>query len=319
LLFLVARTPGAPAVMEIKPTATIGWREIAYGPIKRGGKTFMKYDCPTPRPLAEAFGDNPVWTLGNQPLESVFANMGENGVFARQEFETVTSLGSMELITPEEVAEYVVMELRGRPTGRDIIAALDSSTAGPTYRAGLLRAAAIERLVALEEEHGVESVAFEMLGPPRLTKLLYEAHILSRLRASTARLAQSSAEELSREAENLVANSEDLRTMMISVGLPIVISGENIYRSPLVMVEPEGGDYEAAVPRGWVDLRVENCRSWVKRAGRVVDQAAERNGRKQGTGSNRDWGAIDPSRPIVPSQFAAWIFSYEDDGERIKR
>ena len=56
-----------------------------------------------------------------RPLESVFINVGENGVFARQEFQTVTALGQMEFITPEEVADYVVMELEGRPTGRDIV------------------------------------------------------------------------------------------------------------------------------------------------------------------------------------------------------
>src|SRR5437879_8550635 len=31
LLFLLGRTPGAPATIEIKPTATIAWREIRFG------------------------------------------------------------------------------------------------------------------------------------------------------------------------------------------------------------------------------------------------------------------------------------------------
>jgi NAD(P)-dependent dehydrogenase (short-subunit alcohol dehydrogenase family) len=319
LLFLVARTPGAPAVTEVKPTATIGWREIAYGPVSRGGKTFAKYDCGEAKGITEAFGDDPIWTGGDEPLKSVFANMGENGVFARQEFETVTSLGSMELITPEEVADYVVMELQGQPTGKDIIAALDGSTAGPTYRAGLLRAAAIEKLAALEEEHGLDSVGFEMLGPPRLTKLLYEAHILSKLRGSYQELATSTPADLCREAEELVASSEDLRTVMLSVGIPIVTTGEKIYRGPLVMVPHEGDDIESAIPRGWVDLRAENCAGWVARAARVVEQSKSRELLPAGTGSDRDWNAIDPTGPIIPSRLAVWIFKYEDDGERIKR
>jgi NAD(P)-dependent dehydrogenase (short-subunit alcohol dehydrogenase family) len=319
LLFLVARTPGAPAVTEIKPTATIGWREIAYGPVSRAGKTFLKYDCSAPRDAVDAFGEEPIWTGGEGPLQSVFANMGENGVFARQEFETVTSLGSMELITPEEVADYVVMELQGRPTGKDIIAALDSSSAGPTYRAGLLRAAAIDKLAALEKEHGLDSVGFEMLGPPRLTKLLYEAHILSRLRGSYEELAASSPADLSREAEELVASTEALRTVMISVGIPIVTTGEKIYRGPLVMVQHAGDDIESAIPRGWVDLREQNCAGWVERAKRVVGQATTRESLSQGTGSDRDWSAIDPTAAIIPSRLAVWIFKYEDDGERIKR
>jgi len=62
---------------------------------------------------------------------------------------------------------------QGRPTGKDVIAALDASTAGPTYRAGMLRRNVVGRLRSLEEREGKRGVAYEMLGPPRLTKMLY--------------------------------------------------------------------------------------------------------------------------------------------------
>ena len=124
LLFLLARTPGAPATSEIKPTAAIGWREICYGPIRRGAVPIERVDCAKPLALAQAFAQGAAgWRETGEPLMSVYADVGENGFFARQEFETVTSLGSMELITAEEIADYVVMELEGRPTGRDVIAA----------------------------------------------------------------------------------------------------------------------------------------------------------------------------------------------------
>src|SRR2546422_4057852 len=176
LLFLLGRTPGAPAAIEIKPTATIAWREIGFGPIRRKGKPIPLVDCPKPVNLAQAFrpGVAPWCDLG-KPLEGVFIDVGENGLFAPDEFETVTALGQMEFITPEEVADYVAMELEGRPTGRDVVAALDAATAGPTYRAGMLRASALARLRSLEQETGSRAVAYEMLGPPRLTKLLWES------------------------------------------------------------------------------------------------------------------------------------------------
>jgi hypothetical protein len=41
---------------------------------------------------------------------------------------------------------------------------------GPTYRAGLMRHWALEKMRALELEHGAASVFFENLGPPRLSK-----------------------------------------------------------------------------------------------------------------------------------------------------
>ena len=84
------------------------------------------------------------------------------------------------------------------------------------------------------------------------------------------------------------------------------------------MVQQEGDDIESAIPRGWVDLREPNCAGWVERAKRIVDQALA-NDSLPGSGSDRDWSAIDPAGPIIPSRLAVWIFKYEDDGERIKR
>src|SRR5437016_4783058 len=112
LLFLLGRTPGAPATIEIKPTATIAWREIGFGPIRRKGKPIPLVDCPEPVPVSEAFrpGAHPWCDLG-KPLQGVYIDVGENGLFSSDEFETVTALGQMEFITPEEVAESAVLEL----------------------------------------------------------------------------------------------------------------------------------------------------------------------------------------------------------------
>ena len=75
----------------------------------------------------------------------------------------------------------VLREIQGHPTGRDVVSAFDAATMGPTYRAGVLRSKALGALERLGAEHGIESVALEMLGPPRLSKLLFEAAILRRL------------------------------------------------------------------------------------------------------------------------------------------
>jgi hypothetical protein len=320
LLYLLGRTPGAPATVEIKPTAAIGWREIAFGPVRRAGRPIALYDCPTALPLAKAFGSGGGWVALDRPLESVFINMGENGLFAREEFATITALGQMEFITPEEIAEHVVDEIEGRPTGRDVVSALDGATAGPTYRAGILRQAALKRLDALEAQHGVRSVAFEMLGPPRLTKLLYEAHIWMRLYRSVQSLAAADPATLGAEAEALLATDPTLRAEIISVGIPILhADGARLSRGPDVVVPPAQGDALAAAPRGWVDLRPGNCALWVERARLVARQAAGRAAATRGTGSDEEWFAIEPGDAIAPWRMAAWIFKYEDQGERIKR
>jgi hypothetical protein len=321
LLFLLGRTPEAPATLEIKPTAAIGWGEIACGPVRRAGVPIPLYDCPQPLSLARAFGAGAGgWVSLNKPLESAYIDMGENGLFSYEEFATITALGQMEFITPEEVADHVVMELEGRPTGRDVVAALDASTAGPTYRAGILREAAMERLADLTAEYHVPSVAFEMLGPPRLSKLLFEAHLLAQLTPSVEQLATSDAAQLGQEAQALVDRDAGLRAEILSVGIPILCQdGKTIYRGAIVVVPPVEGDALAAAPRGWVDLRPANTALWIERAQKIVDQAEARRVRRAASGSDEEWFGVNPVEPIAPWRLATWIFRHEDKGERIKR
>ena len=314
-LFLLGRTAGAPATIEIKPTAAIAWKEIGYGPIRRRGSALELVDCENPIPLADAFAPGACgWVCTGRPLESVFINVGENGVFARDEFETVSALGQMELVTPEEIAETVVMEVRGRPTGRDIVGALDGATMGPTYRGGYLRAVAIEGLEKLEAEHGVRSIAFEMLGPPRLTKLLYEAYLLGRLYPSVRALSYADPGTLANDAEVLLRVGEpEMRRQILSVGLPILLSdGASILRGETVVVEPDGRGADTA-QRGWVDLRPANMEQWIRRARAIAAVP-----RDLSTGSSARWTSVDADSAIEPSRLAVWIFEEEDHGVRIK-
>jgi hypothetical protein len=321
LLFLLGRTPGAPAAIEIKPTATIAWREIGFGPIRRKGKPIPLVDCPAPVPVAQAFQpDAHPWCDLGQALEGTFIDVGENGLFSRDEFETVTALGQMEFITPEEVADYAMMELEGRPTGRDVVAAMDAATAGPTYRAGILRAAALERLRALERQGKSRVVAYEMLGPPRLTKLLWESYLCGLLRPSVRALAESQAPRLAAEALSRIEHDALLRSHILSVGIPILTpDGTRVYRGSAVAVRGEDGDPVSAAPRGWVDLRPDQLGVWIVRAREMLAQAERRAGRASESGSDVDWTAIGPDEAIEPARFATWVFRFEDRGERIKR
>src|SRR5205085_2677818 len=137
---------------------------------------------------------------------SVFIDTGENGIFSLEEFSAITTGEQMEFVTPEEIADVLVRELLGGNTGHDVINALDNAVMGPTYRAGLMRHWALEKLRALEEEHGVRSVAFENLGPPRLSKLLFEADLLRRDYTSMGRVRESEPGEMSGRAAARVAS-----------------------------------------------------------------------------------------------------------------
>ncbi len=322
LLYLMARTPDGPAVKEVKPTAAISWKRIAFGPITNRGGPIPCFDATQPLPLETAFAKA---ELGYAPvgrfLEGVFLDAGENGLFSLGEFEALTALGLMEYITPEEIAETVVREIRGHPTGREIVSALDAATAGPTYRAGVLREAVLERMTALEEQHGVHAVAYEMLGPPRLSKLLFEAAILARLFPDLLAVAQLDAEDVASRAATLIDHDDDLRIRIVSIGLPILLpDGAHVLRGPDVKASPASWQ-PLADPRlaenGWVDLRPSNWRKWSQRAVSMV--AALANGRGAELGSREDVEPDHRRLQVRPGAMAAWVFRHEDRGARVKR
>lgn len=323
LLYLMARTPGGPAVKEIKPTAAISWKRIGFGEVRRGGRPIERFDATRPLPLDQAFAASveDAWTAAGGTLEGVFLDAGENGLFSLGEFEALTSLGLMEYITPEEIAENVVREVRGHATGKDIVAALDAATSGPTYRAGVLREAALDRMAALEAQYGVRAVAYEMLGPPRLSKLLFEAAILARLYPDLPAAAQLDPEDAARRAAALVEEDADLRIRALSVGLPILLpDGERLLRGQRVKVEPHPGQ-DPTDPRladsGWIDLRPSNWSKWRNRLARIVHEFEAGPGPERG--SRRDMEPSAREREIRPGRLAAWVFRYEDAGARVKR
>ncbi len=322
-LFLMSRTPGAPAVKEIKPTAAISWKRIGYGEVKRRGQPIERYDAVQALPLESAFGADATGAFepAGGPLEGVYLDAGENGQFSLGEFEALTSLGLMEFITPEEIAQNVEREILGHPTGRDVVAALDASTSGPTYRAGVLREAALEQMATLERERGIYAVAYENLGPPRLSKLLFEGAILARLYPDIEAAARLDPEETARAAEQLISGDRELRVRIVSIGLPILLAdGERMLRGPVLKVAPapdQRPDDPRLAENGWVDLRPSN---WARWRSRLEAMAAElRGGPSAAEGSRADTEPGDRRTKLRPGRLAAWVFRYEDEGERIKR
>jgi NAD(P)-dependent dehydrogenase (short-subunit alcohol dehydrogenase family) len=326
LLYLMARTPDAPAVKEIKPTAAISWKRIAFGEIVRGGRPIPRVDATGPVAVERAFAEGDAgadsWRKTGETLRGVFLDAGENGLFSPAEFETLTALGLMEFITPEEIAQDVVREIRGYPTGHDVVAALDASTSGPTYRAGVLRQYAVSRMDELERENGVDSVAYEMLGPPRLSKLLFEAAILGRLcDGDLERAAALDPAATAEASRRLVDEDADLRSRILSIGIPILLpDGGSLLRGATVKVRPETGtaeERERLAENGWVDLRAENWGHWRARTGAMLASVRGRGGADDG--SRHDIEGWHRSLRMRPGALAAWVFRDEDGGERIKR
>jgi hypothetical protein len=339
LLFLMARTPGGPAIKEIKPTAAITWKQIGYGPIKKRGREIPLYDCPPDQGLR--LSGNVQFDLGTHKggrpidgmLESVYIDTGENGYFSLAEFTAITALGQMEGVTPEDIAFNVVRELKGISTGCDVIAALDGAVMGPSYRAGVLRHKAIQFACELEREHHTDSVAFEILGPPKLSKLLFEAYMLKRIFTTIQAVAESSPDELSEALVRLVTEDTSLRSQAVSIGIPILMADG----LTLLCAERDLRDHRwewqpwkvtpAAINRWaeteWIDLRVGNMARWRTRMVNILSEANVVP--TPDFDSSSRWGRsmADPATwqmqpEMNVGEIVGWIFTNEEAGERMK-
>jgi hypothetical protein len=329
LLFLMARTAGGPIVKEIKPGGLIGYADVTCRKIPergRSGKFMYRYTGKTAWLDGSLELHQPEGMYGNLgELELPIIDTGENGLFTKGEFETITALGQMEFITPEEIAHEVAMEIQGSTTGRDVIAAIDGAVMNPTYRAGYLRHRAVAELERLEAETSTHSVALGHLGPPEISKLLWEAELL-KLRYETLRaVLKHRPEELSEELSELIQSDEfdQMCQTIISLGLPILLpDGRQIIRGPRISIperiEPDvrvtAEDVDAWAQKGWVDLRPRNMALWQERFEKMERSRQDIRGR--GSAAVTIEGYIYDNIRI--GEVVGWIFNNEQDGYRIK-
>jgi len=331
LMFLMARTPDGPMVKEIKPTGSIAWKKIGYGEIKKHGKPvdIFEVNMEDAQMLNSKFRRKINKNFkSNGKLKNVYIDTGENGIFSKGEFETISTAGQMEFVTPEEIAENLVRELKGGNTGSDIINALDNSVMEPTYRAGFLRNFAIEKLDALEKKNNTSSVAFEMLGPPRLSKLLYEAHLIRLIYKNFNYYIAENPKEVAKKVYEYLKINSSLRSEIVSIGIPILLpDGKQILRGPDVKIpaakEGETININAAkinkwANEGWIDLRVNNWKKWKQRLEAIMKQANEMSGDSKSSRYIFDNDYWNDFKEINIGKTVSWIFINEDKGLRYK-
>ena len=331
LLFLLARTPHAPIVKEVKPAAMIGYRAVntIHVTDKHGNGTLFQ-----PRRISAEgdlnLQDDPLSYEAVGDLNVTVVDTGENGVFTRGEFAAITALGQMEYITPEEIAGTIVLEIRGANSGQDVISALDSSVLNPSYKAGLVRSVAMSDLKHAEEDASIPSIALGRLGPPELSKLLFEAQLLKECFKTLGKVVSDGErmrrpDELSATIHEHILNSS-VHQVAPSIGIPILLpDGQTILRGPRINVPELSGHRTTAslndkanvnrwATKGWIDLRPANMNCWLQRIAKMIDARMEL----------RDAGSAAASiQSYLPTVFeigevVAWIFNNEMGGYRIK-
>jgi len=327
LLFLLARSPG-PSIKEIKPGAMIGHRCVNVRPITKFGQSIKKWET-----KQEIIGN----TLMLREAPETYKNFGdlalagidtgENGFFSRGEYEAITYGDLMEVITPEEIAHNVLFELCNRNTGHDVIAAIDSSIMDPTYHAGLIRSNTVEEVIELEKKEGIPSIAIGQLGPPQLSKLLYETYLLEQIYTSFDEAARdtSSFVQMAKKVEKYVLNNVGIQQMITSLGLPILLpDGKTILRGPTISI-PESkihpkimvgseDDIDCWAKQGWVDLRPSNMEIWKKRIQQIV--ASQNNEFCEGSAMYNVESYLEKN--FKTGDIVGWIMANEFKGYRIK-
>ncbi len=330
LYVLMNRDDTETVVKEIKPAAMIGWKAISRGVIRRRGEEVV---LRTPKSTPLGFGEIPkVETESRgEVLKTAYIDTGENGIFSLEEFRAITDLGQMEMVTPEDIAEIIFLEITGKSTGKDVVGAIESSILGPSYRAGFMREDAIRLLEKYEKASPMPSVAFEILGPPRLSKLLFEAHVLRETFGTLTRLAEASEREISERMWSKLKEDEALMSYITSVGIGVLSPDGHLYYTEALKVPtpPVYGfsdeDVETWAFRGWVDTREENARRWRYRALMYLEELRRKHRElnRFNASSIHDRIGISPRNlnvddRIVPGDLVRWIFIHEDKGRRTR-
>lgn len=332
LLFLMGRTPGSAITKEIKPTAAIAWKRIAFGEVLKGGKPIELLDIGMDEilKLENKLKLNPEKQFPNtgNTLKSVFIDTGENGTFSRGEFEAITAQGQMEFVTPEEIAEDAIFEIKGGNTGHDIINALDNATLEPTYRAGYLQHHAVEKLKELEDDNDIDSVAFELLGPPRLSKLLHELNLIKKVGGKMHDIIASDAEAIMNDIVALLEANDKLRSEIVSIGIPILLpDGKSLLRGNVMKTPSYRGENELEITDekinlwakdGWVDLRLENIKLWQQRLVNLIEEAESYPDSDTSSLHVRTKRYWDNFTKVNIGKVVSWIFIHEEHGRRMK-
>lgn len=360
LLMLWSRTPGAPCIQEIKPAAAIGYRGIdvrevqdrfgnskirAFRAIKLGETDTL--DLRESESKIDHSGSEKHWYPEIAPLRMKVVDLGENGFWTRDEFMTVTTPDQMEMITPEEISEQVIEELIGAATGKNVLAAMKGSLLGPGYRAGIERMKADLRLrnnTVSDREctETAQSIALGKVGPPQLSKLLFEGNILKSMYGTYGKLLDANAEETahafvtmaeelecaqqqSREAPTEGESISPIQSSMYvapSVGVPILLEGNILLRGANISVPdvtghnsilpcPKGHELDDVASLGWIDLRQQSIELWKQRARRLLESR-----RSTQLGESSKARNIEQEDDIVAFDLAAWVLERELEGHR---
>jgi hypothetical protein len=171
-------------------------------------------------------------------------------------------------------------------------------------------------------------VAFENLGPPRLSKLLFEAFLLAEAATTMSAVRAASAAELSERTLAVVRDQPRRRSEIVSIGIPILLPDGRLLRGPECKIPAVAAPTEthavtaAALESwanaGWVDLRESNMARWKARFDRIEAEVLAISPADSSSRFLRDRQFWGEDGILQPGKTVGWIFATEEKGARIK-
>jgi len=134
-------------------------------------------------------------------------------------------------------------------------------------------------------------------------------------------------EKISVQIEELLLKDQELRSAILSIGIPILLrDGKRLLRGPEMKIPPYRGKHQFPVTSesietwakdGWVDLRKENVEIWQKRIKQIyqeIESIPEDDTSSQYEHDRKYW----LENEINIGKVVGWIFAHEEHGLRMK-
>ena len=268
LFWGLSHTPGIN-VKVVVPSALVGWQGVGFGQFRSHGRGIPLVDSKEKTKLVagEVFIPGKCEQISTF-MEMPYVDSGENCAYSLGEMTAITSLGQMECVTREEVAQ-ACMEMAIGSTRHDLLTAMDLVALGPSHLGGIQRRIILDRLAGLEVKNSTPSIATNNLGPT-VSKHLFEIYLmLACSQKSLSVLVKSSSDVLVKKINKFLEDNQQIRSQIVSLGLPIVFNDDHVtageyFYVPNIKEENiiSTKNIDLWADSGWIDLREKNIKYW---------------------------------------------------------
>ena len=260
------------------PSTFVGYDSAKFEPIETDVGLVKKIN--NPKKIKLKVGEELTYSKGtsNEYLEFPVVRAGENHVYSLYELSALTSIGQMEAITKEEVANAAMEDICGK-TKKNMLNYMDAGMLSSTFAGKAMVEKIKAEIQCLMKKNNSTSIATGNLGVT-VAKRLYELYMIKQVCKTVEELRFVDIKKLYDLIVKNLETNKNLLVEMLSLGLPIVTENDNIYIGEYSLYPAKDCDLTITEERlekwiqvGWVDLRVENILFWKETIDYVYDDA----------------------------------------------